>query len=72
MVMRPATSMDSKSVSYTARMGLLDWMFIVLFTLKLGLGNTDVQNWSAWWIASPLWGGWIVIMVIALIKLIVD
>lgn len=31
-------------------------LFIVLFLLKLGLFDTEVQEMSWWFISSPLWG----------------
>lgn len=43
-------NVSSKSV------GFCGIMFIVLFVLKVGIGNTSVIGWSWWWIAVPLWG----------------
>jgi hypothetical protein len=48
-------------------MGIGDWMFIVLFTLKLGLGDTDVQHLSWWWVTAPLWISFAIIVVCAAI-----
>ena len=31
--------------------------FIVLLALKLGLGDTTVEDWSWWGVTAPLWGG---------------
>lgn len=30
--------------------------FLVLFVLKVGVGDTIVQGWSWWWITATLWG----------------
>ncbi|QFG11583.1 hypothetical protein PBI_BOGOSYJAY_70 [Mycobacterium phage BogosyJay] len=30
-------------------------LFIVFFVLKLGVGDTVVENWSWWWVAAPIW-----------------
>ena len=34
--------------------GFLGALFIVLLVLKVGLGDTDVVDWSWWLVASPL------------------
>lgn len=31
-------------------------LFLLLLALKLGVGDTDVVNWSWWWVTAPLWG----------------
>ncbi len=43
--------------------GLLAVAFIVL---KL-CGVTEVAKWSWWWVLSPLWIGWLILIVIAVI-----
>jgi len=31
-------------------------LFLILFSLKLGIADTEVQQWSWWWVTCPLWG----------------
>lgn len=44
--------------------GLLTIVFIVL---KLGAFSTSVMTWSWWWVLSPLWIPFVIILVLALI-----
>lgn len=30
-------------------------LFLLFLALKLGVGNTGVQDWSWWWVAAPMW-----------------
>ncbi len=46
-------------------------LFIVLFLLKVGIGNTSVQDWSWWLITLPLWGGLALFLGILIIVLVV-
>lgn len=59
------------NTTWTSRMGIADWMFIVLFSMKLGLGDTGVQQMSWWWVTSPLWISFIVLMVFGIIAVAV-
>lgn len=38
---------------------ILNWFnsvfFLVLFTLKVGIGHTVVEDWSWWFIFAPFW-----------------
>ncbi|MDM2418393.1 Uncharacterised protein [Mycobacteroides abscessus subsp. massiliense] len=31
--------------------------FLIFLALKLGIGDTGVQDWSWWLITAPVWGG---------------
>lgn len=37
------------------KIGILGFVFLILFTLKLGVGDTEVVNTSWWVITAPLW-----------------
>ena len=43
----------------------------LLAILFIGLKLTNVINWSWWWVLSPLWIPWAIIIGIALIGLII-
>jgi hypothetical protein len=48
--------------------GFTGLLFIVLFVLKLGVGDTAVETWSWWWVTAPLWVGvalWAAFMLLA-------
>ncbi len=47
---------DKSSSSSSAGIGFLSLFFIVLFVMKLGVGETVVEDWSWWWVTAPLWG----------------
>lgn len=54
-------------------MGLLAWIFIILFVLKLNPGghlDSPVQDLSWWWVTAPLWGLPVVLVVVAGIALL--
>lgn len=46
---------------------LLGLVFIVFLTLKL----CNVITWSWWWVTAPLWGGFAMLLLFALISIIV-
>lgn len=53
-----ANNFNKSTSNITNNMGLLGWLFIVLFVLKLNPGGhltTDVVHWSWWWVTAPLW-----------------
>ena len=60
---------EQNSNGASGGIGLAGIFFIVLFVLKLGVGNTAVMNWSWWWITCPLWGGFVVVAVIVFVVL---
>ncbi len=49
-------SNESKKVSLNfTNLGFCGFFFIVLFVLKVGVGETIVTGWSWWIITLPLW-----------------
>lgn len=54
-------------------MGILGWLFIILFILKMNPGKhltTDVVHWSWWWVTSPLWAPMLLAIVIVIVMII--
>lgn len=47
--------------------GFFGLMFLIFMTLKL----TNVIDWSWWWVTAPLWGGFVLIILIVLIAVII-
>ena len=45
---------DTKTTS-SGGIGFCGLLTIVFVALKLGIGNTTVMGWSWWWVLSPLW-----------------
>ena len=50
---------SSSSSSSSGGIGLFGALFLVLFVLKLGVGDTQVEDWSWWWVTAPLWGSFL-------------
>lgn len=50
-------------------MGVVGWMFIVLFTMKVAEWG-PVAAWSWWWVTAPLWGLAAVLVALFMIFLI--
>ena len=46
--------------------GLFSLMFLIFMTLKL----MGYITWSWWWVTAPLWGGFALIGVIAIIAVV--
>lgn len=46
--------------SSSGGIGFFGLLFIVFVTLKL----TNVITWSWWWVTAPLWGSWILIILL--------
>ena len=57
-----------QSVSYSGGIGFTGLLTIVFVTLKL-LGKID---WSWWWVLSPLWISFLLVMVFFVILLIIE
>ena len=53
--------------SSSGGVGFFGLMFLILMTLKL----TNYIDWSWWWVTAPLWGGFALIFLIALIVVFV-
>jgi hypothetical protein len=43
-------------------------LFVVFLILKL----TDVIDWSWWWVTSPLWIGWALVLLIVVVILVLS
>jgi hypothetical protein len=52
--------MSSSSSSSSSGLGFTGALFLVFLVLKL----THVIDWSWWWITSPLWIGFILVVVV--------
>lgn len=63
--------MSNSSSSSSGGIGFLGLLTIVFITLKLGIGNTAVMGWSWWWVLSPIWGGFALLLVFFLIALVI-
>ncbi len=46
---------------------VLHGVFLIMFALKLGLGDTQVEAWSWWLVTSPLWVPAVILFVAALV-----
>jgi hypothetical protein len=57
----------SDNSSSSGGVGFFGLMFLILMTLKL----TNYIDWSWWWVTAPLWGGFVLIFLIALIVVFV-
>ena len=57
-----------QSVSYSGGIGFTGLLTIVFVILKL-LGKI---NWSWWWVLSPLWISFLLVMVFFVILLIIE
>lgn len=57
-----------QSVSYSGGIGFTGLLTIVFVILKL-LGKID---WSWWWVLSPLWISFLLVMVFFVILLIIE
>lgn len=64
-------STDDKVNVSSQGIGLSGLMFIVLFVLKMGVGETAVVSWSWWWITVPLWGPLACVFTLALVFVVV-
>lgn len=40
----------------STHLGVLHWMFLILFTLKVGQWDTPIADLSWWWVTAPVWG----------------
>ena len=55
--------MSDINVSCSGNIGVLGLLGIVFVVLKL----TEVIDWSWWWVTAPFWGGFALIIVVALV-----
>jgi hypothetical protein len=59
--------MGNNSSNTGGGMGLGTILFLIFLVLKL----TNYIDWSWWWVTAPLWGGFALIFLIALIVVFV-
>ncbi len=59
--------MSKNNSNSSSGIGLFGLMFLIFMTLKL----MGYINWSWWWVTAPLWGGFVMAGVFALIVLII-
>ena len=59
--------MSNKKSNSSSGVGLFGLMFLIFMTLKL----TGYITWSWWWVTAPLWGGFAIAGVIAIIAIVV-
>ncbi len=45
--------------------------FGLLFLLFLGLKLTNNIDWSWWWVTAPLWGGFVLTILVVFVLLII-
>ena len=57
----------SNNNSSSGGVGFFGLMFLILMTLKL----TNYINWSWWWVTAPLWGGFVIIIIITAVFVII-
>ena len=62
--------MSTSSGSSSVGVGLGGIVFVIFLVLKLA-GIGQVANWSWWWITSPLWIPWVIILSIMLVFVII-
>ncbi len=55
---------DTRTTNSGGGIGLFGFMFLILFALKLGVGDTPVVDWSWWLVTAPLWGGFLFVFAI--------
>jgi hypothetical protein len=53
----------SQNNTSSGGVGFFGLMFLILMTLKL----TGYIDWSWWWVTSPLWGGFVILLLIILV-----
>lgn len=46
----------TRTTASSSGIGFFGILFLILFVLKLGVFDTQVQDWSWWWVTAPLWG----------------
>lgn len=62
--------MSDSSSSNRSGIGFFGLLTIVFIIMKLA-GIGVVANWTWWWVLSPLWIGWCLIIVLVLLGIII-
>ena len=57
----------SKNNSTSSHLTFEEVLALIFITLKL----TGIINWSWWWVLSPLWIGFIIVIVLIIIRLFI-
>jgi hypothetical protein len=57
----------SQNNTSSGGVGFSGLIFLILMTLKL----TGYINWSWWWVTSPLWGGFAILLLVILVYVFV-
>ena len=60
--------MSNNNSSSSGGIGILGLMFLIFMTLKL----TGFINWSWWWVAAPLWGGFALLGLFVLVVFVIS
>lgn len=59
--------MSKNNSNSSSGIGFFGLMFLIFMTLKL----TGYITWSWWWVTAPLWGGFALMGIIAIIAIII-
>ena len=59
--------MSKNNSNSSSGIGFFGLMFLIFMTLKL----TNFITWSWWWVTAPLWGGFALMGIIAIIAIII-
>lgn len=57
--------MSNKKTNSSSGIGFFGLMFLIFMTLKL----TGYITWSWWWVTAPLWGGFAIAGIVAIIAI---
>ena len=58
-----SSSSSSKATASAGGIGFFGLLFIALMVLKL----TNIIDWSWWWITAPLWGPFVLVILILIV-----
>lgn len=58
--------MSKNNSDSSSGIGFFGFMFLIFMTLKL----TGYITWSWWWVTAPLWGGFALMILIAIVAVI--
>jgi hypothetical protein len=59
--------MSKNNSNSSSGIGFFGLMFLIFMTLKL----TGYITWSWWWVTAPLWGGFALMGIVAIIAIII-
>lgn len=58
----------TRTTASSSGIGFFGILFLILFVLKLGVFDTQVQDWSWWKVSAPLWGPPLFVVVFLLVS----